>query len=213
MKQWVVRRVECIRGKVTIGEAPSRDFRRCQRHPVQILTIFLDVEIFPAFDYARATHDVVIHIATRSHGEEQSKTVSFVSQDVKLQLDVSIDKGDETQESCPIVQFRKQRHKQMLGDGVVARIELEEGQRISFVLRDDIPNHVTQNVTTALLDTQQYDTLKFWSDWLKKSIYTGRWREVVNRSLMILKLLTYEPTGAIVAAPTFSVPEAIGGVR
>jgi len=97
--------------------------------------------------------------------------------------------------------------------GIVAHIHLEEGQAISFVLRDDIPNHVTRDVTTEVLDRQQHDTQTFWFNWISKSTYKGRWREVVSRSLLILKLLTYEPTGAIIAAPTFSIPEDIGGVR
>lgn len=132
---------------------------------------------------------------------------------LQLQLDVTVDKGDETVESCPVVQFEQVKRKDMLSPGVVARISLVEGQQISFVLREDIPNHVTQDVTTAILDARQHETMAYWSRWLAKSKYKGRWREDVNRSLMILKLLTYEPTGAIIAAPTFSVPEAIGGVR
>lgn len=171
------------------------------------------MEIFPAFDYARATHTVELHIPTREHGEPESKTLSFKSKDLQLQLDVTVDKGDETVESCPVVEFRQVQRKDMLSPGVVARIHLVEGQQISFVLREDIPNHVTQDVTTTVLDARQHDTMAYWSKWLAKSKYKGRWREDVNRSLMILKLLTYEPTGAIIAAPTFSVPEAIGGVR
>ncbi|ELR03377.1 hypothetical protein GMDG_06118 [Pseudogymnoascus destructans 20631-21] len=190
VKKWLVRRVECIRGYVDI-----------------------DVEIFPAFDYARAEHTVEIHIPNRGHAEPESKTVTFSSKNLKLQLDVTIDKGDEDSITCPLLIFTTVKKDKLLGEGVVAHIHLEEGQAISFVLRDDIPDHVTPDVTTEVLDTQQHDTQAFWYNWISKSKYKGRWREVVNRSLMILKLLTYEPTGAIIASPTFSVPEAIGGVR
>ncbi|RDW77920.1 hypothetical protein BP5796_05772 [Coleophoma crateriformis] len=189
LKKWLVRRVECIRG-----------------------TVDLDVELFPAFDYARAEHTVEIHMPEHPQGIDASKTVTFTSQNLRLQLDVTIDHGEESS-SCPLLQFSTQKREGMLSEGVVANIHLEEGQAISFVLRDDIPNHVTRDVTTEVLDRQQHDTQSFWFNWIAKSKYKGRWREVVSRSLLILKLLTYEPTGAIVAAPTFSIPEDVGGVR
>ena len=57
------------------------------------------------------------------------------------------------------------------------------------------------------------ETVTFWRSWLSQCTYFGRWREVVHRSALLLKLLQYEPTGAFVAAPTCSLPEDIGGVR
>jgi GH15 family glucan-1,4-alpha-glucosidase len=57
------------------------------------------------------------------------------------------------------------------------------------------------------------DTARFWRDWLARSSYTGRWREMVNRSAMTLKLMTYAPSGALVAAPTAGLPEQEGGER
>ena len=51
------------------------------------------------------------------------------------------------------------------------------------------------------------DTILYWFNWIRASKYEGRWRETLERSALTLKLLTYEPTGAVVAAPTFSIPE------
>lgn len=68
-------------------------------------------------------------------------------------------------------------------------------------------------VTAELLQGLQRDTMRYWQHWISQSKYTGRWREVVHRSALTLKMLVFEETGAIVAAPTFSLPEAIGGGR
>ena len=74
-----------------------------------------------------------------------------------------------------------------------------------------------QNCGGAVSDEQAKDlfetTVAFWRDWLSHCNYVGRWREMVTRSALVLKLLTFEPTGAIVAAATCSLPEQIGGVR
>jgi GH15 family glucan-1,4-alpha-glucosidase len=190
LKQWLVRRVECIRGKLA-----------------------LDVEIFPAFDYALEPHETTIVQPIHDPGSPDSKTVTFHSKNLKLQLDVTIDKGEEDVDTCPSVIFKRVKRPGMLGEGVVARILVQEGQAISFVLRNDIDNHVTNHITSAVLDLQQHDTQTYWYNWIAKSKYKGRWREVVARSLLILKLMTYEPTGAIIASPTFSIPEDVGGVR
>ncbi|KAL2257703.1 hypothetical protein VTK26DRAFT_9275 [Humicola hyalothermophila] len=190
LKKWLVRRVECIRGRLQ-----------------------LEVEIFPAFEYATEPHTTTILQEQGMPHASQSKTVTFHSKNLKLQLDVCVDRGEEDDHSCPVVRFRKVMQPGMLGEGVVATVEVSEGQAVSFVIRDDIPKHVTENITSNVLDTQQHDTQTYWYNWISKSKYKGRWREVVARSLMILKLMTYEPTGAIIAAPTFSIPEDIGGVR
>ena len=55
--------------------------------------------------------------------------------------------------------------------------------------------------------------MNFWRTWIARSTYKGRWREMVNRSALVLKLLTSQRYGSIVAAPTFGLPEVIGGGR
>jgi GH15 family glucan-1,4-alpha-glucosidase len=190
LKQWLVRRVECIRGRLQ-----------------------LDVEIFPAFDYAAEPHTTTVLQEEGVPHSRHSKTATFHSKGVKLQLDVSIDRGEDNDSSWPIVRFKKVSKPGMLGEGVVASIDICEGQAVSFVIRNDVEDHITENITSAVLDTQQHDTQTYWYNWISQSKYKGRWREVVARSLMILKLMTYEPTGAIIASPTFSIPEDIGGVR
>jgi GH15 family glucan-1,4-alpha-glucosidase len=92
-------------------------------------------------------------------------------------------------------------------------VELAEGKTALFVLEvlDDDAELPDADVddSEALFEA----TLAYWRGWLAQSTYRGRWRETVNRSAITLKLLTHEPSGAIVAAPTTSLPELIGGER
>ena len=87
---------------------------------------------------------------------------------------------------------------------------MTEGQAISFILRD-AEDHAPDHIDTSLVDEIQMETVKFWNRWIGDSKYNGRWDTVVTRSLLILKMLIFEPTGAIIAAPTFSLPEDFGG--
>ena len=93
----------------------------------------------------------------------------------------------------------------------VSEFVVEAGQRTPFVLTW----YQSHNPTPAAVDAEQSlgETCSFWHEWLGHCTYGGRWEEPVTRSLMVLKALTYEPTGGIVAAPTTSLPEQIGGVR
>ena len=93
----------------------------------------------------------------------------------------------------------------------VAEFRLDEGQGISFVLRPIDGERPA--LSDAEAETLFRGTVEYWRRWLSACTYRGRWRESVHRSALALKLLTYEPTGAMVAAATCSLPEDLGGVR
>ena len=143
------------------------------------------LECHPAFDYARANHEV--------HRFPQG--AAFVSPIMSVGLVSPV----------PLT---------VAGWGVEADFPLEQGQSTTFFLR-----HVDQGSEANLLIPEESGedafrhTVDFWKRWLAQCTYTGRWREMVQRSALVLKLLTYEPTGAMVAAPTTSLPEQPGGAR
>lgn len=143
------------------------------------------LECSPAFDYARATPE--IHLG--EHGAR------FEGPGLTLGLASSV----------PL---------QRVTGGVVADFTLGEGESVTFVLR----RLAADDAMTSCPGAGQAEdlfraTVDFWRRWLSKCTYSGRWREIVQRSALTLKLLSFEPTGAIVAAPTCSLPESIGGQR
>ena len=140
----------------------------------------------PAFDYGRESHEVTLH----------GNGATFRSAKQSLYL-------------CCGQSVRREGQR-----GVVAEFELQEGQSQVFTLSDegaggDSPCPASEKEGEELFQ----QTVKFWHRWLSACTYRGRWRERVERSALVLKLLTFEPTGAIVAAPTTSLPEVIGGPR
>jgi GH15 family glucan-1,4-alpha-glucosidase len=139
----------------------------------------------PAFNYARDRHQVALVEA----GAE------FHSANAHLGLATSVPLRVE-------------------GDAVIAEFSLAAGEAASFVLRELGSDETSGlQLSEAEAEAAFRETVDYWRRWLAQSTYRGRWREMVHRSALALKLLTYEPTGAIVAAPTCSLPEGIGGER
>ncbi|MGH9470838.1 MAG: glycoside hydrolase family 15 protein [Terriglobia bacterium] len=100
------------------------------------------------------------------------------------------------------------------GAGVVAEFALTPGETAAFILRGVEPEErEIRPVSAARAVSLMEQTADYWRQWIGKCAYQGRWRELVHRSALVLELLAYEPTGAIVAAPTTSLPERIGGER
>jgi GH15 family glucan-1,4-alpha-glucosidase len=91
---------------------------------------------------------------------------------------------------------------------------LSQDDAETFILhKSDEESPVQRELGLKEVEEDLHHTLVYWRNWISKSTYKGRWREMVHRSALLLKLLTFEPTGAIVAAITCSLPEGVGGER
>jgi GH15 family glucan-1,4-alpha-glucosidase len=145
------------------------------------------MECRPAFDYARQPHTVEFH----------SKNRDVIFRTPKQQF-----------------ALKSTHPMRMDGSGVVSAFTLAAGQEAVFALRHR-EGKVDEAFPAEPLNGEQLlnETARYWRQWVSRNRYQGRWREIVTRSALVLKLMTYQPTGAIVAAPTTSLPEAIGGVR
>jgi GH15 family glucan-1,4-alpha-glucosidase len=169
-----------------IHEAPGSVFRhRLIRRVLGVRgELTFRVEVEPRFNYGRDPHSIVFH----------ENGVVFRSEGMSLALETS----------APLT---------LRETGVTCEITLTPGESVTFVLErapeDYVPRPYSEAETREAFDR----TIEYWRRWLAKSRYQGRWREVVHRSALTLKLLTYRPTGGIVAAPTTSLPEHLGGGR
>ena len=175
----------------TTGESASEQHRlvrmlRCVRGQISF-----DVEVAPRFDYGRRSN----HLTLSGDG------AIFDTGETRLALSLIRGDGDD----------QPGHHATDAGD-LRATVNLKQGQMRGAVLEtgpDVSPRMMRPAEAQLLLD----DTTRFWHGWLSQSTYAGRWREELERSAITLKLLTYAPTGALVAAPTAGLPEQVGGER
>jgi GH15 family glucan-1,4-alpha-glucosidase len=142
------------------------------------------VEVEPRFNYARDEHETIFH----------ENGALFRSSDLCLALQTAV----------PL---------QFSGTGVACEFTLLPGESATFVLEQVPETYVPRVYSEAETREAFEDTVAYWRRWLSHCRYQGRWRETLHRSALTLKLMTYKPTGAIVAAPTTSLPEQIGGGR
>ena len=138
----------------------------------------------PRFDYGRASHTVA----------QRAGEVLFSSDGLGLRL----------RTSAPL---------RIVEGAAVAEFVLRAGESLSFVL-EDARTELTTTCSRADGTAESFKaTINYWRRWVGESTYQGRWREMVSRSALTLKLLTSQPHGAMVASPTFGLPEHIGGER
>jgi GH15 family glucan-1,4-alpha-glucosidase len=150
------------------------------------------IDLAPRFDYGREPHET--HLSAGG--------VEFRGRSTTLHAHLVREPGD-----APVAQARVDES----GD-VHAELRLRAGETRGLVLETSgagPPRQVSVSEVRMLLD----ETVSFWRTWLSRSTYTGRWRETLNRSAITLKLMTYAPSGGLVAAPTAGLPEQIGGER
>jgi GH15 family glucan-1,4-alpha-glucosidase len=151
----------------------------------------LEFDVFPQFDYGRAQHEV--HVLGGG--------VVFATDAMSLTLHVVREPGDD-----------RVAHPSIDGGRLRAALTLEAGD-VRGVVLESAAAGPPREIRVAEFQQMFDDTVAFWRAWLAQSTYTGRWREILQRSAITLKLMTYAPTGGLVAAPTAGLPEQVGGER
>ncbi|MHC4942886.1 MAG: glycoside hydrolase family 15 protein [Planctomycetota bacterium] len=141
----------------------------------------------PRFDYARAEHSV----------EQNEDKVLFISKGpdksaLRLHSDVPV---------------------QIKGGDAFAEFSLREKETATFILESVDSGKEACCTSRDYVSRAFKDTMNFWQRWIGRSTYRGRWREMVNRSALTLKMLISREHGSVVAAPTFGLPEEMGGER
>jgi len=142
----------------------------------------------PRFDYGRTMHNIELV------NEKEIIFTSNLIQKTVLRLVSSV--------------------PMQIKDGdAIAEFTLSSSETADFLLEHVDKNHNPYNDFKSFITDSLFRTVDYWKDWIAKSSYKGKWMEIINRSALVLKLLTSYKYGSIVAAPTFSIPESIGGQR
>ena len=174
------------------GSEPTDRHRLVRQLRVARGSMRFVIDLQPRFDYGRAEHTVEV-----SENGAVFRTAAGMELTLHTAGRRSAREGGATPEHT--------------GSGLRATITLREGETGGLVLES--MGGQPQALPPAELQRLADDTAEYWKAWLGRSSYTGRWREMVTRSAMTLKLLTYQPTGAPVAAATLGLPEQAGGER
>ena len=145
------------------------------------------MELAPRFNYGRSSH----------HIERQKDGALLIS-----------DGPDKT-----ALRLRTALPLRIENGVVSAEFRLRSGETAVFILEEANPSEPSRSEAPDYSSESFKETLNFWQSWADQSKYRGRWREMVNRSAMTLKLLTSARHGSLLAAPTFGLPEEPGGIR
>ena len=113
--------------------------------------------------------------------------------------------------TCPPMALYSTTALHQQSQDAIANFSLRAGTTATFVFGGLRPEG--EQPELEFVEKRFLETARFWKTWIAKSKYKGRWREMVHRSALMLKLLISREHGSLIAAPTFSLPEKIGGVR
>jgi GH15 family glucan-1,4-alpha-glucosidase len=149
--------------------------------------VSFDVTFHPAFDYGRASHKVEVR-----DGELLFHSDAADRMTLRLRTHVPL---------------------KVKNGAAVGRFTLRAGEKAAFVMEQAHPGEPSRSENPHFVAQAFKDTVNFWRTWIGHSKYHGRWRETVNRSALVLKLLVSKEHGSLVAAPTFGLPEDRGGER
>ncbi|MBC3540915.1 glycoside hydrolase family 15 protein [Rufibacter sediminis] len=146
------------------------------------------IKCMPRFNYGRSEHTVE---------QVSDQEVLFACKD----------------ENATVLRLLSSVPLQVTGTDVCMEFTLGQGQTADFILEHVGQEHAKGQDLEGFVTQSLFETVNYWKNWIAQSTYTGRWLDMVNRSALVLKLLTSHKYGSIVASPTFSLPESIGGGR